>query len=79
MGLKCSPNHAIRAFLHAEEFLLGDPSDVDNPFQVHSVKLNMPGTDEYDPTIPWFSSLRQDGELATVLATFVDDERTCSY
>ena len=44
MGLKISPNHAIRFYLHAEEFMLGFPSNSDNPFQYDSVKLNLPGT-----------------------------------
>jgi hypothetical protein len=75
MGLKVSPNHAIRALLHAEEFLLGNPLNKDNPFHTARVKLNLPGTEKYDPTLPWFSLMRFDDLLASILATFVDDER----
>ena len=32
MGLKVSPNHAIRAILFAEEFLKGDLGNLQNPF-----------------------------------------------
>ena len=75
MGLKVSPNHAIRALLHAEEFLLGQPEDHTNPFQHAGVRLNFPGEIDYQPSLPWFSLTAQDGELAAILATFVDDER----
>jgi hypothetical protein len=75
MGLKVSPNHAIRALLHVEEFLLGNPLNKVNPFHTSGVKLNLPGTESYDLTIPWFSLMQFDDLLASILATFVDDER----
>lgn len=75
MGLKVSPNHAIRALLFAEEFLLGHPAGIENPFHYESVRLNLPGSANYQPSEPWFSLRRHDEMLATILATFVDDER----
>ena len=46
-----------------------------NPFQWHSIQLNLPGTVGYDPTLSWVSKLRRDGNIACVLFTLVDDER----
>ena len=36
--------------------------------------MNLPGTKEYDPSQPWFSVLDKEGLLASILATYVDDE-----
>jgi hypothetical protein len=75
MGLKVSPNHAIRAMLFAEEYLKGMPKDLKNPFEYASVRLNLPGSENYDPSLPWYSVLDFKGLLAALLATYVDDER----
>jgi hypothetical protein len=37
--------------------------------------LNLPGTDGYDTALPWYFLKRCDELLATILATFVYDER----
>jgi len=75
MGLKCSPYHAIKAMLFAIEFLKGLPSYEKNPFNFKEVKLNLPGYDNYDPSKNWFSVINLENTLATILATYVDDER----
>jgi hypothetical protein len=75
MGLKVSPNHAIRAILFAEEFLKGDLMDLTNPFQTSGADLNLPGVPNYDPSKPWFSLVNAFGLLAAILAIYVDDER----
>jgi hypothetical protein len=74
MGLKVSPNHAIRAILFAEEFLKGDLLDLMNPFQTSGADLNLPGNKNYDPSKPWFSLVDIYGLLVTILAIYVDDE-----
>lgn len=75
MGLKISPYQTIKTFLHGEEFFLGFPKDDHNPFHYVEAKLNLPGLPGYCPGTSWFSLVRSDGELATILATYVDDER----
>ena len=45
-----------------------------NNFQYSSVCLNLPGTGEYKPGKSWYSILDQEGELASILAIYVDDE-----
>ena len=75
MGLKVSPNHAIRAILFAEEFLKGDLGNLQNPFQTSGVKLNLPGNEDYDPSLSWYSLIDAAGLLASILVIYVDDER----
>jgi hypothetical protein len=61
--------------LVAEELTLGDPNDPDNVFWWSSIRKNYPGTDSYDPTTAWLSKVREDGEVAADLFTYVDDQR----
>ena len=75
MGLKSSPYQAICAVLIAEEFMKGKHDDFANPFHYHHVRLNLPGSDSYSPALPWFSIIDSVGELAGILAIYVDDER----
>ena len=68
--------------LVAEEVCLGDRHEQGvgadgrelNPFQWESIRLNLPGSREYDPCKSWISKLRADGRVACGLFTFVDDE-----
>jgi hypothetical protein len=75
MGLKSSPYQAICAVLIAEEFMKGHYNDINNPFHYNHVRLNLPGSDEYSTALPWFSIIDSFGELAAILAIYVDDER----
>ena len=81
MGLKFSPYQTIRMTQVAEEFLIGNHLDEENPFHFSHVELNLPGTRSYLPGKPWFTIRRSDGSLASALAIYVDDERihSCSY
>ena len=75
MGLKLSPNHAIRATLRAEEFITDFPWSSKNPFRYSRVVLNLPGSPDYTPGQPWFYLERKDGTMASILAIYVDDQR----
>ena len=75
MGLKVSPNHAIRAVLFAEEFMKGDLTIPSNPFQTSTARLNLPGTKTYVPSMAWFSLIDREGNLSSILVIYVDDER----
>ena len=44
-------------------------------FQWSRVRLNLPGSRDYDPSVSWISKIRADDMMACVLFTFVDDER----
>lgn len=75
MGLKCSPHQTIKAILFIEEFIKGLSNDESNPFHVGEVSLNLPGETDYEPSKPWFCGLNKDGNMASILAIYVDDER----
>ena len=83
MGFAASPYNSVKMALIAEEVCKGDRHQTKrgkdnkelNPFQWKSIRLNLPGTDGYDPTFSWVSKLRVDGRIACDLFTFVDDER----
>ena len=76
MGFKSSPYNSIKmALVVIEEVVLGDRRDTSNPYQWDRVRLNLPGTAGYDPSKTWIAKMRIDGLMASVLFTFVDDER----
>jgi hypothetical protein len=77
MGLKPSPYNCTRAFAWGEDFIRGDRRDPKNPFRWDKVVLNMPGTESYDPRLPWvfrFDSVRN--QVAAFFCTYVDDIRS---
>ena len=79
MGLSWSPYQAVKSMHLAEEVIRGDHTDPSNIFHWDHVRLNLPGQDDYDPTLPWVSKVRElpDGsfEVAADLFTFIDDCR----
>ena len=77
MGMMCSPYNATQSFSVSAEFITGDTKDLDSPLGWDKVVLNMPGTSEYNPCMPWcyrWNSERQ--EMPGFFATYVDDIRT---
>jgi hypothetical protein len=76
MELCSSPYQAVQAMGVAEEIIRGDRSDPTNVYRWDSVKLNLPGSAEYDPNRPWVHKVRlEDGRIAADLFIFVDDLR----
>lgn len=75
MGLKSSPYQAVQAVLVAREVALGDRHDQTNAFRWKLVRLNLPGSPDYDPSLPWVAKYRSDGTLAADLFMYVDDGR----
>lgn len=75
MGLKTSPYLAVQAATRVKRKFLGNPADPDNPFNWSHCELNLPGSDRYDPTMPWIRKVRRDGLIATDLHIYVDDVR----
>jgi hypothetical protein len=55
------------------EMVQGDPRDTTNPYHYHECWLNLPTAKNYDPSMPRVLLLKEDGELATRQAMFVDD------
>ena len=55
MGLAWSPYQAVKTLHFAEEVIRGDPKDPANVFRWDYVRLNLPGSPNYDPSLPWVS------------------------
>ena len=54
---------------------MGNQRDDNNPFAWHSIRLNLPGTADYNPTLPWMLKIRKDGLVASDIVQYVDDVR----
>ena len=75
MGLKTSPYNAVQGSQRAKRIILGDPRDPLNPFHWATIKLNLPGTEHYNPSEPWIQKMRADGLAAAEIVQYVDDVR----
>ena len=76
MGLKSSPYNAVQAMLILEEQIFGDRADPANPFRWDFVRLNLPGSPGYDPSLAWVAKIRrEDGAVAGDVFIYVDDLR----
>jgi hypothetical protein len=60
---------------HAKEMIIGDPNDCLNVFQWKEVRLNLPGVEEYDPSLSWVVNIREDGRVAADMFVYMDDLR----
>jgi hypothetical protein len=79
MGLKPSPFNATKAFAWGEEVIRGDRKDKANPLHWDRVRLNLPGEEAYDPTLPWVSKVGKfegGDRIAGDFFTYIDDVRT---
>jgi hypothetical protein len=56
----------------------GDRLLHDNPFQWSEVVLNLPGSDKYNPMMPWVYKMRK-GNLACEIYVYVDDGRLTGF
>jgi hypothetical protein len=73
VGLKSSPYQCTQAMGMAEEVIRGDCLEPTNVFRWDRVRLNLPGKEGYDPSVPWVSKVRDsDGWITADLFTFVD-------
>ena len=73
MGVNPSPHQAIRFMLWAEHIVRGDGTDSSNPFRWNHIQLNLSGSKDYDPSLPWLAKVRSDGCLASEFYIYVDD------
>ena len=75
MGLKNSPVNSVQGVTVAKYHILGNPKEFTNPFGWHVVIANLPGSEDYDSSLPWVMKVREDGTPASSLAGYVDDFR----
>ena len=76
-GGRPSPYLACQSQRLILELCKGDRRDPKNHWQWETVRLNLPGDSNYDPSMPRVMLLRRDGELATREADYVDDIHPC--
>jgi hypothetical protein len=76
-GGRPSPYLACQSQRIILELCKGDRHDDNNLWQWETVHLNLPGSIDYDPSMPRVILLRKDGELATREANYVDDIHPC--
>lgn len=74
MGFKSSPYIACKLCGWAVDVARGDRSDPTNPFKWTGIRLNLPGSPDYDPTIPWVCKIDGVDEASDVII-YVDDFR----
>ena len=53
MGMTPSPYNAARHYYWAEEVARGDLMTSDNPMRYDEIRLNIPGSETYNPALPW--------------------------
>ena len=76
MGFRPSPYVCTQTFGWGEDAIRGDRKDKDNPLRWDSVKMNLPGNDDYDPSMPWVYKWDELNErLASHFACYIDDIR----
>ena len=76
MGLKSSPYQTCQAMQVVEEVIRGNRHDPDNPFRWDHIRMNLPGSADYDPRLPWVSKVRMcDSLIACDVFIYVDDLR----
>jgi hypothetical protein len=74
-GFCPAPLYAVRMFMRAIEVSRRSRHDKTSAFVWSCVRLNLPGSDEYDPALPRIAKIREDGLQACDEVTFVDDGR----
>ena len=53
----------------------GSHLDPSNVYRWVAVKLNLPGMDNYDPTLPWVFKYQKDGSIVANIFIYFDDSR----
>ena len=79
MGLRDSPYRSIQMLIRLKFEAYGDRRDRTNPFHWERVLLNLPGSSDYRPDLPWVMKVRFDGHLACEAFVYVDDGRITGF
>jgi len=74
MGFRASPYLAVKTYSFVLDIIRGDWKDESNPFAFTHIRINLPGTKGYDPSIPWIAKMWNDEEGAEVVV-YMDDIR----
>lgn len=74
MGFRSSPYYAVRTFSYCVDMIRGDYLDSSNPYGYSKVRINLPGSDNYTPCLPWISKMQGDEESSDIIP-YMDDGR----
>ena len=74
MGFRASPYIAVKSFAFTMDVIRGDHLRRDNPYGYDRIRLNLPGSPDYCPSLPWLSKMK-DGDEASDAVTYMDDIR----
>ena len=74
MGFRPSPYIATQMFVWSKEVIVRDYLDPSKPFYCDEVRLNQPGTKDYDPSMPWIYHWNSiENCLPGFFGTYTDD------
>ena len=80
MGFAPSSANAVRHLGLAQEIAVGDHLHHLNPFHWTRVVLNLPGSQDFDPSMPWVYKFNPIAKrIARDFITFVDDVRVTGF
>jgi len=74
MGFRSSPYYAVKSYNWCLDVVRGNPDDAGNPFAFNKVKLNLPGSEGYDPIHPWLVKMFGKS-TANEIIVYMDDGR----
>ena len=72
MELANSPCRSLQLLMKAKFIAYGNRLNKKNLFQWEVAKLNLPGSETYDPKLPWVTKVRTDGNLGCEVYIYVD-------
>ena len=75
MGQSPFPFNTVQQTRRLKRVMMGDAADEENVFRWAGVRVNLPGSIDYQPGIPWIAKYRSTGELAADAHDYVDDLR----
>ena len=75
MGFYLSPYLVTKDLMVMEQMIRGNRRSWRNIFGWKNVILNLPGTNSYDPSIPWVYKVGWDSEISVDLYLYIDDGR----
>ena len=79
MCLTDPPYRSLQILIHVKFISYGERKDSLNPLQWIHAKLNLPGDESYKPKLPWVMKVISDGNLASEVFIYMDDDRIIAH
>ena len=68
-----------KMMVQAKRVVYRKKSDLSNPFNWREVRLSLPGSKDYRPSLPWVIKCRENGHLASEVYLYADDGRCTGH